>query len=117
MSQMKIVPKSTPNGSKEGQNLWNRVQAEFAITDCGGVELLFQSCCAADRAASLGSIIDRDGPMVASRSGAKEHPLLRAELGNRAFVVRTLTKLGISLEPTKMMGRPSDGFGWAGEDA
>jgi hypothetical protein len=61
-----------------GRTLWERVQAEFAIADCGGVELLFQACSAADRAAELQRQIDGDGCVVYGKAGLpKEHPLLR----------------------------------------
>jgi hypothetical protein len=31
---------------------------------------------------------------------------LRAELANRAFVVRSLARLGLDVEPVRPMGRP-----------
>jgi hypothetical protein len=100
---------------KDGQNLWDRIQVEYAVTDAGGIELLFQACSAADRAATLAAQVDRDGAMISSRQGSRAHPCLRDELANRAFCVRTLTRLGVTLEPVKPMGRPPMG-GWNGAD-
>jgi hypothetical protein len=40
-----------------GRALWDRVQAEFAITDIGGIELLMQACAAVDRAEELSAAI------------------------------------------------------------
>jgi hypothetical protein len=61
-----------------------------------------------DRIAEYGEIIAHDGPVVATKHGPKEHPLLKIELANRSFVVRTLARLGLNMEPVKGMGRP----GW-----
>jgi hypothetical protein len=36
-------------------------------------------------------------------------------LANRAFVVRTLSRLGLEFEPVKSVGRPSQGLGWKGD--
>ena len=38
-------------------------------------------------------------------------------LACRAFIVRTLERLGLNVETIKPMGRPSYGFGWKGRDA
>jgi hypothetical protein len=101
---------------KSGESLWNRVQTEYGITDVGGLELLYQACSAADRAEELAAQISRDGPIVRTKTGLKEHPGLRGELAARGFVCRTLGKLGITLEALKPVGRPcSGGLGWDGE--
>jgi hypothetical protein len=97
-----------------GRSLWNRVQAEFEISDCGGIELLWQACTAADRAAALAARINEDGEVIRTKTGLREHPCLRAELATRAFIVRTIQRLGINLEAVKPMGRPPAGIGWKG---
>jgi hypothetical protein len=91
-----------------GQALWGRVMAEYQIVDSGGLELLAQACRAADRAARCQKAINLDGELVEqAKGGTREHALLKHELGNRAFVVSTLTKLGLNLEPLKAhAGRP-----------
>jgi hypothetical protein len=112
------TPPEPPERLREvGQNLWNSIQKEFAITDCGSVELLTQACLAADRADELGRTINRDGPVVCDAKGnTREHPLLKAELGNRAFLCRILQRLGIVDEDLKSVGRPATGrlAGWDG---
>ena len=45
---------------------------------------------AADRAATCAEHISAEGEVVNTRSGPREHPLLKTELANRAFAVRTL---------------------------
>jgi hypothetical protein len=95
-----------------GLALWNRVQAEYGILDCGGVELLCLACQALDRAESLSEAITAEGETVVTRTGIRAHPALRDELANRAFITRTLAKLGIATEPIKSPGRPGSGLGW-----
>jgi hypothetical protein len=88
-----------------GLKLWNSVQAEYRIEDCGGVEILAQAC------------IDTDGSVIRTRNGVpKAHPACRDEIAARGFVVRTLQKLGLNFEPVKSPGRPPKPFGWTGDE-
>jgi hypothetical protein len=92
---------------KSGISFWNQVQAEYAIDDVGGRELLIQCCQAKDRLDRLAAQIDADGEVIRTRDGGlKANPLLRDELATRGFICRTLGKLGISLEIVKPVGRP-----------
>jgi hypothetical protein len=85
----------------------------YDIHDSGGIELLTLACQALDRAESLRERIDTEGELIQVRGNLKEHPGLKAELANRAFVARTLVKLGLDVEPIRPMpGRPAKGFGW-----
>jgi hypothetical protein len=88
----------------------------YEFSDPGSIEILFQACAAADRAEACRRIIDADGEVLNSRVGPKAHPLLRDELNNRAFVCRSLGKLGLDLEPVRSsIGRPSGcgvGISW-----
>ena len=47
--------------SAPGLALWNRVQAEYRILDCGGAEILCLACEATDRIQSLAAAIAEDG--------------------------------------------------------
>jgi hypothetical protein len=95
-----------------GLALWQRVQSEYSIRDAGGVELLCLACQALDRAEALSNAIAVDGMTLRIRGGIRAHPALRDELANRAFVTRTLAKLGITSEPIQPPGRPGSAFGW-----
>jgi phage terminase small subunit len=95
-----------------GTQLWNRVQREYHILDCGGIELLCLICQSLDRAESLSAAIAEDGQTIRTRTGIRAHPALRDELANRALVARLLSKLGINAEPVKPPGRPASGIGW-----
>jgi hypothetical protein len=97
-----------------GMALWDRVQGEYAITDTGGIEMLTQACAAVDRIESLRAAINRDGEVVVIKGVPKAHPALRDELANRAFVVRTLERLGLNVEAVKPPGRPPRPRGWTG---
>ena len=93
-----------------GRELWDSITSEFDISDSGGVALLLLACEATDRIAQLSAQIDTDGCMICGKGGLRAHPALRDELANRAFVVRTLQRLGINVEAIKPQGRPA---GWA----
>jgi hypothetical protein len=99
---------------QQGRKLWDEIQAAYGITDRGGIELLAQACAACDRAEALAEAIARDGSVVYSRAGVpKSHPAAKDELACRAFVVRTLERLGLNVEAVKPgPGRPPSAFGW-----
>jgi hypothetical protein len=119
--ELSVVPlpstahKPPPNLGPAGTKLWQAVMNEYAIADCGGLALLEQAAFAADRAERLRIEIDRDGEIIRGRIGPREHPGLRAELAARAFICRTLQRLGINLEPTRAAaGRPPQQVGFRG---
>jgi hypothetical protein len=102
---------------QHGTSLWREIHAEYSVTDRGGAELLAQACAAIDRAEALAACVAHAGPVIRSKSGVRVHPAVREELAARAFVVRTLEKLGVTREAVQAPGRPATGFGWEGEDA
>jgi len=90
------------------------VHREYRIEDAGGIELLVLACLARDRGQRCRELIDRDGELIATKHGPREHPLLKAELAAMAFCARTLQRLGLDVEPLRATaGRPS-GPGWPG---
>jgi hypothetical protein len=99
------------NLGAHGRKQWDNVMSEYAITDSGGLEMLAQACAALDRAEALRAEIDTDGAVIRLRGTIKDHPGLKHELACRAFVVRTLAKLGLNFEPVRSSsGRL--GIGW-----
>ena len=95
-----------------GASLWQRIQHEYALRDTGGVELLAQACQALDRAEALADAIARDGEVVHTRAGIpRTHPAVKDELACRAFIVKTLERLGLNLETIKQPGRPPRPYG------
>jgi hypothetical protein len=115
-----LVRSSAPEPPRKlgaaGHDLWRTVQAQYGITDIGGTETLMQICLAVDRLEALASRITRDGEVVETSRGPRAHPALRDELQTRAFVVRSLQRLGLGVEPLKQIGRPNHGLGIAWED-
>jgi hypothetical protein len=100
---------------QQGRELWDAVQREYGITDRGGIELLAQACAALDRAEGLAAAIATDGAIVYSRTGVpRSHPAVKDELACRAFVVRTLERLGLNVESVRPVGRPPVRVGWTG---
>jgi hypothetical protein len=90
-----------------GTKLWSSIMAEYDISDAGGIALLSQACEAVDGIAEDAAAIARDGRLIRGKFGAREHPLLKHQLAQRAFVCRTLQRLGLNLEPVKAVGRPA----------
>jgi hypothetical protein len=98
-------------------NLWNNILREFTIDDAAGRELLALACEQLDRAEALKAQINADGEIIQTRNGPKSHPALRHELQARAFVVKTLVKLGLNDEPIQRPGRPpASGKFWTPDD-
>jgi hypothetical protein len=92
-----------PNGTA----LWDAITAEYRIEDAGGIELLTQACQASDRVEALAAAIDADGEIIRTRTGARVHPGLKDEVALRAFIVRTIEKLGLNFEAVRLSaGRP-----------
>jgi hypothetical protein len=73
-----------------------------------------QACLAADRTAALAARIDADGETIHTKMGLKAHPCLKDELAARAFICRTLQRLGITDEIIRPIGRPPRDLGWKG---
>jgi hypothetical protein len=103
------------NLGPHGLNLWNRIQHEYRVDDAGGVEILAQACAGLDRAEELKACIDADGAVVRVRGIPRAHPACKDEIAARAFVVRTLQRLGLSFEAIKSPGGQPRPYGWTGE--
>jgi hypothetical protein len=115
LSVVKLPSNEPPaNLGPAGAGLWRSIMSEYDVSDAGGQALLEQAAAAYDRAERLRIEIDRDGEIVRGRNGIREHPGLKGELAARAFMCRTLQRLGINLEAVRMApGRPS-GPAWRG---
>jgi hypothetical protein len=120
--KLTVVPSSltgTPPPRKLGRPgtaLWQSINSEYVIDDAGGIETLLQVCAAADRLEDIAKQIEADGLVIRSKTGVKEHPLLKMELGLRSFITRNLMRLGINIEPVKPVGRPGRGIGITWQD-
>jgi hypothetical protein len=103
-----VLAKPPGKLGRVGGKLWRDVVSAYAFDSVASYETLFQACAAADRAQELRERIDKDGVVLTTATGVlKDHPALRHELANRAFVVRSLGRLGLDLEPLNdRPGRP-----------
>ena len=101
---------------KHGLTLWREIHAEYRVDDYAGIELLMQACTTLDRAEALAACVARDGETLRTKTGLRIHPAVREELAARAFICRTLERLGITTEAIKSPGRPG-GFSnnWTGD--
>jgi hypothetical protein len=115
---LKIVPESPPHPTDpprqlgdHGRQFWRLVTSEYDIVDSGGREILMQCCAALDRAEALRSQIDADGEVLRVKGGVKSHPALRDELACRAFITRSIARLGLDVEPIRAgAGRPPGSY-------
>ena len=101
----KTPPPPRPLG-KHGAALWASIHAAYRIDDAGGIEMLAQACAELDAAEDYASHIKKDGAVIRTNGGIKDHPLIKHELAARAFVVRTLQRLGLDVETVRPVGRP-----------
>jgi hypothetical protein len=100
-----------------GKQLWNKVQREYRIDDCGGIETLAQICGAVDTIEALSDAIRAEGWTIQTKAARRAHPAIREQTQLRAFVVRSLQVLGLGVEALKpAAGRPGKGFGWQPEE-
>jgi hypothetical protein len=93
------------NLDKPGLTLWRSIRREIEFDDAGSFELLAQICLAEDRVSAISNQIAREGLTIETKHGLKEHPLLKSELGLRAFIARSLVKL----RQSNRLGRPPSG--------
>ena len=100
---------------QHGLTLWHAITIEYNISDRGGIELLTQACATTDRAEALAACVERDGETIRTKTGLRIHPAVREELAARAFIVRTLERLGVTTEAVKTLGRPPTVYG-TGDD-
>jgi hypothetical protein len=95
---------------EHGRRLWDAVMTEHPFRDVAGLEMLAAICQAHNRAERERIQIDQEGELVQSRQGMKEHPLLKSELANRSFVVKTLQRLGLNYEPVRTLKPKIGGY-------
>jgi hypothetical protein len=101
------VPKPPRSLGEAGASLWVRITEEYECTDAGGIAMLTLICQSFDRCESLRTQIDEEGEIVKVKGSLRDHPSLRHELANRAFIAKALAKMGLNLEtPVRAVGRP-----------
>jgi len=107
------LPEPPSSLGEAGLALWRSIQAQYGICDAGGLAILEQACGATDRITEYRTIINQQGAVIVTKSGIKEHPLVKHETAQRALVGRLISRLGLDIEALRPTpGRPPQGFGW-----
>jgi len=110
-----VLPEPPTTLGEAGLALWRSIQAQYAIGDAGGLAILEQVCGATDRIAEYRAIINEQGAVIITKSGIKEHPLVKHETAQRALVGRLISRLGLDIEALRPTpGRPPTPSGWSG---
>jgi hypothetical protein len=112
----KTIKPSRPLKSA-GTDLWNKVNDEYRIEDSAGTEMLLQACQALDLAEQCAAEIKKHGVLIRTKTGFRDNPVCKIELSARAFVVRTLGRLGLDAEPLRAIGRPPGSFNYGAGNA
>jgi hypothetical protein len=95
-----------PDLGPEAQAFWRSCMREYRIVDPAGISLLQGCCLAIHRAQRCRILIDRDGEIVQTKHGPKDHPLLKIEALNLSLAARLIRALGLDVEPIRSVGRP-----------
>jgi len=110
-----VLPEPPASLGEAGLALWRSIQAQYAIGDAGGLAILEQVCGAVDRVSEYAAIINEQGAVIVTKSGVKEHPLIKSEIAMRALVGRLISRLGLDIEALRPTpGRPPSPSGWSG---
>jgi P27 family predicted phage terminase small subunit len=105
-------PKPPRDLSREGKELWVRIQADYRILDATGLNFLTTACRHFDRMRAAQKILKRDGPVIQDRFGiAKTHPAAVVERDSSASMIRALRALNLDVTAGAPVGRPELGKG------
>jgi hypothetical protein len=110
-----VVDQSKPNPlappaslGEAGRKLWQDLHRDFVLEDSGAHTMLLEICSAMDNLAEYDREIGRDGVTIRAKGSVREHPLLKHRLATQSFVVRSLHRLGLDIEPARHeIGRPA----------
>jgi phage terminase small subunit len=110
-----LVNKPPSKLGRHGSQLWRSIMREYIVNDAADVERLALACEQYDRMHAYRKAIAADGVTVMTKSGVREHPLLKVELAAHSFVSRTLQQIGLGTL-TRPVGRPPVQHGWQPDD-
>ena len=84
------------------------IQAEYGITDTGGLVILRSACESFDRCQAAKALLDKDGPVFVDRYGQpRVHPAAAVERDNRAAMLSAIKALNLDVvTPRDGPGRP-----------
>ena len=97
------APKGLPTVARA---FWRRLQAEYSITDAGGLTLLEVAARAFARMEEARAILDKEVCVVRDRwKQPKPHPATVVERDARSGLLMALRGLNLDVEPTRQQGR------------
>jgi len=99
---------------EHGLAFWNRIIGEFEITNPGDLEQILLASETVDTLTSIAVRLAEDGLTL---DNGKGNPLLRDQLGGRAFVARVVQRIQANSKPKRRVGRPGGDIYWAGPHA
>lgn len=102
----------SPKGlTPESRRLWSGLQAEYQITDEGGLAILTTAIEAHQRMRAAQAQVEKDGLATTDRFGqTRAHPLLAVERDCRTQFYAGLRALNLDVEPLRdRPGRPGKG--------
>src|SRR5262245_17018442 len=94
-----------------GKQVWLSIVRDHGIHGAGNLAVLHQAAKALDAAEQYVEIIAKDGQVLSSKAGPRDHPLIRHQLAARALACRLLSRLGVVDMPKRAVGRPALGIG------
>lgn len=109
------MKKAPEHLSVPARRWWASMQAEYQISDVGGLSLLNAAADAWQRAREARELVQSEGAVVTDRFGQKvPHPAVRIEHGARAQLLQALKQLNLDVEPVKTVGRPAGNYHFGG---
>ena len=110
LPSLRSKPPRSPKGlGTAGRRLWAGIQAEYSITDGGGIAHLMSACKAEDDLERLRGQVKKDGDLITVTGKPPiAHPLLASIRGLETVKRQALRSLNLDLEPLRdRVGRPA----------
>jgi hypothetical protein len=88
--------------------MWRGIMEQVIIDDYASLELLQSVCEAGDIVAECERRVAEEGVTSATNTGLlREHPAVKTAIQYKAFISRSLARLGLLTEALKAVGRPA----------
>jgi P27 family predicted phage terminase small subunit len=108
MSERNPIPKAPQHLSKAAKIWWQKLCAEYDLSDSAAQILLESALAEFDRAENARKILAREGAIVRDRFGQRQaHPAVGIARDARGMMIRAFKALCLDLEPLRDgPGRP-----------
>jgi len=100
------TPKPPGRLNGPGRKFWNRVLAEYVITEAHDLERLFYACTSINQICSAEKVVSSQGAFIKDRfQQTREHPAMRTIRDNKLLFVKIIREIGLDLN-TPQESRP-----------